>query len=127
MRPSTLAGSLGMLPSASLGERLNGLGQPLGVFEPIHGSAPDIAGRGIANPLAAILSAGMLLRHSLGWVEAAHRVENAVDQTLAGGARTVDILDAAEGTVQVGTQEMGDLVLEALSERPQAGQDQTAR
>jgi 3-isopropylmalate dehydrogenase len=115
---STLAGSMGMLPSASLGDRLNSLGLPLGVYEPIHGSAPDIAGRGIANPLAAILSAAMLLRHSLGLSQEAGRVESAVNQALARGARTVDILGDGQGEVQTGTRGMGDAVLDALSEEP---------
>ena len=99
---STLAGSMGMLPSASLSEGRFGL------YEPIHGSAPDIAGQGIANPLAAILSAAMLLRHSLGLEEEAAAVEAAVAAVLKQGYRTGDI--AEEGKQQVGTQEMGDLI-----------------
>jgi 3-isopropylmalate dehydrogenase len=82
---SVLAGSLGMLPSASLGETSQGL------YEPIHGSAPDIAGEGIANPLGTILSAAMLLRHSLGLEDEASAVEKAVDQALEAGARTIDL------------------------------------
>jgi 3-isopropylmalate dehydrogenase len=85
---SVLAGSLGMLPSASLN---NG---SFGVYEPIHGSAPDIAGKGIANPIATILSAAMLLRHSLKLEAEAHAVEAAVDGALAQGARTADIADS---------------------------------
>jgi len=81
-----LTGSLGMLPSASLGED----GAP-GVFEPVHGSAPDIAGRGIANPLAMFLSAAMMLRHQLGMHDEAAAVESAVDRALAGGLRTPDL------------------------------------
>ncbi|MBI3636432.1 MAG: 3-isopropylmalate dehydrogenase [Candidatus Rokubacteria bacterium] len=101
-----LAGSMGMLPSASIG------GQNVGLYEPVHGTAPDIAGKGVANPLAAILSAGMLLRYSLDRPEDADRVEAAVTRVLEKGARTRDI--AASGTVSVGTKEMGDLVLHEL-------------
>jgi 3-isopropylmalate dehydrogenase len=103
---SMLAGSMGMLPSASLGEERNG------VYEPIHGSAPDIVGQGIANPLATILSTAMLLRHSLGLEQAAQAVEAAVEQVLAQGYRTPDI--AGPETQVVGTQEMGDRVVAAL-------------
>jgi 3-isopropylmalate dehydrogenase len=81
-----LTGSIGMLPSASLGED----GAP-GVFEPVHGSAPDIAGRGVANPLAMILSAALMLRHGLAREEAAAAVESAVDRALAGGLLTADL------------------------------------
>jgi 3-isopropylmalate dehydrogenase len=88
---SILTGSLGNLPSASLGDRLNTHGKPRGVFEPIHGSAPDIAGKDIANPIGAILSAALLLRYSLGLEEEANAVENAINQTLAAGYRTADI------------------------------------
>jgi len=97
---SMIAGSLGMLPSASLGEP----GRP-GLYEPIHGSAPDIAGRDIANPLATILSAAMMLRSSLGLAEEAAAVEAAVAQVLAEGARTADI--ARPGEPSIGTAEMG--------------------
>jgi 3-isopropylmalate dehydrogenase len=103
---SMLTGSLGMLPSASLGS-----GRP-GVFEPIHGSAPDIAGRGIANPLATILSAAMLLRSGLGLAAEAAAVERAVDSVLSAGYRTADL--AASGEAKVGTVQMGDLVVAAL-------------
>lgn len=89
---SMLAGSMGLLPSASLGQARNKLGLPLGLYEPIHGSAPDIAGRGLANPLASILSAAMLLRHSLGLVQEAQMVENAVSAVLAAGLRTQDLM-----------------------------------
>jgi len=82
---SVLAGSMGMLPSASIGE-----GGP-GLYEPIHGSAPDIAGKGIANPIGTILSAALLLRHSLGHEEAAVRIERAVDRAITEGARTADV------------------------------------
>jgi 3-isopropylmalate dehydrogenase len=94
-----LTGSIGMLPSASLGEK----GAP-GVFEPVHGSAPDIAGRGIANPLAMILSAAMMLRHGLAREEAATAVESAVDRALDGGLRTTDLggtANTAEATEAV--------------------------
>ncbi|MGP1517665.1 MAG: 3-isopropylmalate dehydrogenase [Ottowia sp.] len=102
-----LTGSIGMLPSASLNDKKQGL------YEPSHGSAPDIAGQGIANPLATILSAAMMLRYSLGQPEAADRIEAAVGQALARGLRTPDIW--SEGTQKVGTREMGDAVLAALA------------
>ncbi|MEJ5252524.1 MAG: isocitrate/isopropylmalate family dehydrogenase, partial [Armatimonadota bacterium] len=101
-----LTGSLGMLPSASLGEGTFGL------YEPVHGSAPDIAGQGVANPLATILSAAMMLRHSFGMDEAARRVEQAVDSALREGYRTADIWQ--EGCRRVGTIEMTDAVLKHL-------------
>jgi len=101
-----LTGSIGMLPSASLNEAGQGL------YEPSHGSAPDIAGRGVANPLATILSAAMMLRYSLGREEQAGRVEAAVKTVLAQGLRTADI--AAGGARAVGTKEMGDAVVAAL-------------
>ena len=103
---SMLTGSIGMLPSAALDARGKGL------YEPIHGSAPDIAGKGVANPLATILSAAMMLRYSLGQPEAATRVERAVSKVLKDGLRTTDIYTA--GTRKVGTEEMGDAVLRAL-------------
>jgi len=103
---SMLTGSIGMLPSASLDARNKGL------YEPIHGSAPDIAGKGAANPLATILSAAMMLRYSLGQAEAADRVERAVQQVLAQGYRTADI--HTPGTRKIGTVEMGDAVIAAL-------------
>ena len=101
-----LTGSIGMLPSASLDENNKGL------YEPSHGSAPDIAGKGIANPLATILSAAMLLRYTFGLEAEAVRIENAVRMVLAKGYRTADIYE--EGTRKVGTREMGDAVLAAL-------------
>jgi 3-isopropylmalate dehydrogenase len=101
-----LTGSIGMLPSASLNERNQGL------YEPSHGSAPDIAGRGVANPLATILSAAMMLRYSLNRADQADRIEVAVRRVLAGGLRTPDI--SSEGTREVGTREMGDAVVAAL-------------
>lgn len=107
-----LAGSMGMLPSASLGDIANAHQLPLGLYEPIHGSAPDIAGKGIANPLAAILSCAMLLRHSLGLEKEAESIESAVDSVLNEGVRTPDV--AQTGTEVVGTQVMGDLVVAAL-------------
>jgi len=103
---SMLTGSIGMLPSASLDERGKGL------YEPIHGTAPDIAGKGVANPLATILSAAMMLRYSLGQPQAADRIERAVSRVLASGLRTADI--HTDGSRRVGTQEMGDAVLAAL-------------
>ena len=102
-----LTGSIGMLPSASL----NASGQ--GLYEPSHGSAPDIAGKGVANPLATILSAAMLLRYSLGLSAQADRIESAVRKVLSNGLRTADIYEA--GTTRVGTSEMGDAVLKALA------------
>ena len=107
---SMLAGSLGMLPSASLGTRRTAAGQ-FGLYEPIHGTAPDIAGQGKANPLAAILSAAMLLRHSLGREQAARAVERAVRQAVAAGYRTPDIagVGGSSGRV-VTTREMGEQV-----------------
>jgi 3-isopropylmalate dehydrogenase len=109
---SMLAGSMGMLPSASIGESLNSLGRPRGLYEPIHGSAPDIAGHDAANPLAAILSAALLLRYSLGQAQAAAAIESAVVQVLAAGYRTADI--AQPGTRQVGCREMGAAVAQWL-------------
>jgi 3-isopropylmalate dehydrogenase len=101
-----LTGSIGMLPSASLGEGNKGL------YEPVHGSAPDIEGKNIANPIAAIMSAAMLLRHSFGRKAEAAKVERAVRSALAGGYRTADILQP--GTKKVGTKEMGDAIVAAL-------------
>ncbi|MEM7531413.1 MAG: 3-isopropylmalate dehydrogenase [Chloroflexota bacterium] len=110
---SMLAGSMGMLPSASLGDIINSKGKPLGMYEPIHGSAPDIAGQGIANPLAMIVSAAMMLRHSLGLEQEAAAIEAAVDDVLNEGVRTRDI--AHTGTEVVETTVMGDLVAEKLA------------
>ena len=101
-----LTGSIGMLPSASLDQ--NGKG----MYEPIHGSAPDIAGKGIANPIATILSLGMLLRYSLGMTDAADRIERAVSAALDAGYRTADI--HSEGTNRVSTAVMGDAIVNAL-------------
>jgi 3-isopropylmalate dehydrogenase len=103
---SMLTGSIGMLPSAALDEKGKGL------YEPIHGTAPDIAGKDIANPLATILSAALMLRYSLGQPHAAERIERAVSKVLQSGLRTADIHTA--GTRKVGTKEMGDAVVAAL-------------
>ena len=103
---SMLTGSIGMLPSASLNDKKQGL------YEPSHGSAPDIAGKGLANPLATILSAAMMLRFSLNQPEAADRIETAVKKVLAQGLRTPDIY--SKGTTKVGTREMGEAVVKAL-------------
>ncbi len=102
---SMLAGSLGLLPSASIGE------DTFGLYEPVHGSAPDIAGQGIANPLATILSAAMLLRYSLGLQAEAQAVEQAVEATLEAGYRTADLGPGRRVT----TEEMGRAVLERIS------------
>ena len=104
---SMLTGSIGMLPSASLNTKNQGL------YEPSHGSAPDIAGKGIANPLATILSAAMMLRFSLNQPAAAARIEGAVSSVLASGLRTTDIW--SEGTTKVSTREMGDAVVAAIT------------
>jgi 3-isopropylmalate dehydrogenase len=104
---SMLTGSIGMLPSASLDKNNKGL------YEPSHGSAPDIAGKGIANPLATILSAAMMLRYSSGMPAEADRIEAAVQKVLSQGLRTADIY--TEGTKKVSTIEMGDAVVAALS------------
>jgi 3-isopropylmalate dehydrogenase len=101
-----LAGSIGMLPSASLN------GSNTGLYEPVHGTAPDIAGRDIANPLAAILSVAMMLRHSFGFEEHASRIEQSVRSVLRQGYRTADIHQP--GCRKIGTREMGDAVVEAI-------------
>ena len=103
---SMLTGSIGMLPSAALDEKGKGL------YEPIHGTAPDIAGKDLANPLATILSAALMLRYSLGQAQAADHIERAVSKVLQSGLRTADI--ATERTRKVGTKEMGDAVVAAL-------------
>ncbi|MEL7187298.1 MAG: 3-isopropylmalate dehydrogenase [Pseudomonadota bacterium] len=104
---SMLAGSLGMLPSASLGD------SKCGLYEPIHGSAPDIAGHGIANPCATIASVAMMLRHSFGLEDEAAAIEAAIADAIAGGARTADIV--TEGQTRVSTDEMTDEILRCLS------------
>ncbi|MCK5903226.1 MAG: 3-isopropylmalate dehydrogenase [Cocleimonas sp.] len=101
-----LTGSIGMLPSASLNAK------GLGMYEPIHGSAPDIAGQNVANPLATIMSVSMMLRYSLDHVALADKIDRAVEKVLAQGYRTADIFEA--GMKQVGTAEMGDAVVAAL-------------
>jgi 3-isopropylmalate dehydrogenase len=101
-----LTGSIGMLPSASIGENRRGL------YEPVHGSAPDITGKDLANPLASILSAAMLLRHSLALEAEADLVERAVRQVLAEGLRTADIMEP--GATRLGTEAMGDAVAKAI-------------
>ena len=104
---SMITGSIGMLSSASLNEG------KFGLYEPSHGSAPDIAGKGIANPIATILSAAMMLRFSFDLDKEAEAVENAVKKVLAGGYRTADIM--AEGMKQTGTKEMGDLICSQIA------------
>jgi 3-isopropylmalate dehydrogenase len=104
---SMLAGSLGLLPSASLGDARRGL------YEPIHGSAPDIAGRGIANPIGAILSVALLLRHSLALETEARAIESAVERVISGGLRTADLV--RPGGRAASTRETGDAVLQALA------------
>ena len=103
---SQITGSIGLLPSASLGESGRGM------YEPIHGSAPDIAGKGIANPIATILSLEMMFRYSFKLENEADEIENAVYRTLEEGHRTVDILD--NGTRPLGTQEMTQKILEKI-------------
>ena len=103
---SMLTGSLGMLASASLGNGKRGL------YEPSHGSAPDIAGRNIANPIATILSAAMMLRYSFDLTEEADAIEKAIEKVLADGFRTADIY--TEGTKKVGTKEMGDEIVSRI-------------
>jgi 3-isopropylmalate dehydrogenase len=110
---SMLAGSMGLLPSASLGEEINSAGYRVGLYEPIHGSAPDIAGRDEANPLAAILSAAMLLDHSLGMRSEAESIEKAVESVVHDGYRTKDLGAAAKG-MQLGCKAMGRLVRERI-------------
>jgi 3-isopropylmalate dehydrogenase len=103
-----LTGSLGMLPSASLAEG------SFGMYEPSGGSAPDIAGQGIANPIAQILSAGMMLKFSFGMLEAAEAIDNAVAKVLDQGIRTRDIFQGTTGEKLVNTKEMGDAIIAAL-------------
>lgn len=108
---SMLTGSIGMMPSASLSSGT------LGMYEPIHGSAPDIAGTGTANPLGTILSAAMMLRYSLGMPAEADAIEAAVDDVLSSGARTADIDDGRPGNRRLTCREMGDAVCERLARR----------
>jgi len=109
---SMLAGSMGMLPSASLAGPAKAGKRTLGLYEPIHGSAPRRAGQNLANPIATILSAAMMLRYSLGLSQEAETVEQAVNGVLEDGYRTYDIMD--ENMTQVGTREMGDLIAERV-------------
>jgi len=108
---SMLTGSLGMLPSATMGA-LDASGRRPALYEPIHGSAPDIAGKGIANPLAQMLSFAMLLRFSFGMEEDAALIEKAATNVLKSGLRTADIM--AQGTAKVGTSVMGEAILREL-------------
>ncbi len=103
---SQVTGSIGMLPSASLAKT------NFGMYEPVHGSAPDIAGKNIANPLATILSAAMMLRYTFGLGQEAQAIENAVSTVLNQGYRTPDLM--ADGGKEIGTREAGDRVIEAL-------------
>lgn len=103
-----LTGSLGMLPSASLAEG------SFGMYEPSGGSAPDIAGQGIANPIAQILSASMMLRYSFAMIEAADAVDSAVEKTLNQGYRTGDIFQGRDGEKKVNTVAMGDAIIANL-------------
>ncbi|MEO0989622.1 MAG: 3-isopropylmalate dehydrogenase [Pseudomonadota bacterium] len=109
-----LTGSLGMLPSASLGAPMAN-GRPKALYEPVHGSAPDIAGQGKANPIACILSLAMALRYSFDAGDEAARIESAVEKVLADGVRTGDLL-GPEGGTPVSTREMGDAILKALDD-----------
>lgn len=112
---SVLSGSLGLLPSASLGTE-RGANGARGLYEPIHGTAPDIAGRGIANPLGSILSAAMLLRHSLGLEDEARTIEGAVADALDAGLRTADL--ATAGSTPKSTSAMGQAIVERLAAAP---------
>lgn len=103
---SVLTGSMGNMPSASIGEMQNSHGLPRGLYEPIHGSAPDIAGQGIANPIGTILSLAMLLRHSLNLEDEAKAIERSVTLAIDEGYRTVDLV--REGQNALGTAEMAD-------------------
>jgi len=108
-----LTGSLGMLPSASLGAPMAN-GRPKALYEPVHGSAPDIAGQGKANPIACVLSFAMALRYSFDMGTEADRLEAAVEKVLADGARTADLL-GEDGATPISTSEMGDAIIAALS------------
>ena len=109
-----LTGSLGMLPSASLGAPDPVTGKRKALYEPVHGSAPDIAGQGIANPIAMIASFAMCLRYSFEMIAEADRLENAISAVLDSGLRTGDIM--SDSCTQVSTAEMGDAVLKAYAE-----------
>ena len=108
---AVICGSLGMLASASLGTGVNSRGHPFGLYEPAGGTAPDIAGKNLANPCAQILSAALMLRYSFGMEEEASALENAVKQTIRDGYRSVDI---SSGTESTGTNEMGEAIIERL-------------
>jgi len=108
---AVICGSLGMLASASLGTQKNALDLPFGLYEPAGGTAPDIAGKGLANPCAQVLSAALMLRYSFGLEEAATSIENAVKETIRSGLRTGDI---AQGKESVGTEQMGNAILDRL-------------
>jgi 3-isopropylmalate dehydrogenase len=109
---SVLSGSMGNLPSASLGETRNAHGYPLGLYEPIHGSAPDIAGKGVANPIGTILSLAMLLEHSLGLAAAARTIREAVKETLDAGYRTADLAGPEQASLS--THQMGAEIVERM-------------
>jgi 3-isopropylmalate dehydrogenase len=109
-----LTGSLGMLPSASLGAPMAN-GRPKAMYEPVHGSAPDITGQGKANPIACILSFAMALRYSFSQGDEATRLEMAIERVLANGARTPDLMGPDDGQA-MSTTEMGDAILSALDE-----------
>jgi 3-isopropylmalate dehydrogenase len=113
-----LTGSLGMLPSASLGAPDPATGRRKAFYEPVHGSAPDIAGKGLANPIAMIASFGMALRYSFGMAAVADMLDQAVAGALAKGLRTADIW--SEGSRKVGTREMGAAILEEFRARAAA-------
>ncbi len=110
-----LTGSIGMLPSASLGSAGDREGRRAGMYEPIHGSAPDIAGRDLANPIATILSAAMMLKYSFGEDKAAGEIEAAVERVLGKGYRTSDLSSA--GAETVGTRAMGRLICDEIQAR----------
>jgi 3-isopropylmalate dehydrogenase len=109
-----LTGSLGMLPSAALGATDPATGKRKAMYEPVHGSAPDIAGKALANPIATLASFGMALRYSFGLAEAADRLDTAISTALGEGLRTKDI--AAPGQNAVSTSEMGSAVLKAMEQ-----------
>jgi 3-isopropylmalate dehydrogenase len=111
---SVLTGSMGNLPSASLGNTHNHQGGYLGVYEPIHGSAPDIAGKGIANPIGTILSVAMMLRHSFGLVSEAQAIEKSVDAVLSSGHRTADLAIANQPVVN--TEEIASKIIDQLQQ-----------
>jgi 3-isopropylmalate dehydrogenase len=113
---SVLSGSMGILPSASLGEARNRHGCPRGLYEPIHGSAPDIAGKGIANPIGTIMSLAMMLRHSFGLSQEADDVESAVYRALEAGHRTAEL--STNGQKALGTKEMTAQIVSLIIEQP---------